>query len=110
VFPYTGLPRWHGGKESTANEEIQETWVESLGQEDPQGQDMATPCLENPMDRGAWWATVHGPGYQESDLTDQLSTHTAPYTTGFIEFALKKKLYLLKQFQREMRRGKICAR
>ena len=18
------------------------------------------PCLENPMDRGAWWATVHG--------------------------------------------------
>ena len=90
--------------------EIQETWVESLGQEDPRGQDMATPCLENPMDRGAWWATVHGWGYKESDLTDQLSTHPAPYTTGFIEFALKKKLYLLKQFQREMRRGKICAR
>jgi len=19
------------------------------------------PCLENPMDRGVWWATVHGP-------------------------------------------------
>ena len=18
------------------------------------------PCLENPMDRGAWWATIHG--------------------------------------------------
>ena len=30
--------------------EMQETWVESLGQEDPRGQDMATPCLENPMD------------------------------------------------------------
>ena len=23
-------------------------------------------CLENPMDRGAWWATVHG-GHKESD-------------------------------------------
>ena len=27
-------------------------------------QGVATPfqysCLENPMDRGAWWATVHG--------------------------------------------------
>ena len=29
-------------------------------------------CLENPMDRGAWWATVHG--LTESDMTEQLST------------------------------------
>ena len=21
-------------------------------------------CLENPMDRGAWWATVHGVGHE----------------------------------------------
>ena len=26
-------------------------------------------CLENPMDRGAWWATVHG-GRKESDMTE----------------------------------------
>ena len=25
-------------------------------------------CLENPMDRGAWWATVHG--VAESDMND----------------------------------------
>ena len=25
-------------------------------------------CLENPMDRGAWWATVHGVA-KESDMT-----------------------------------------
>ena len=40
-----------------------ETWVRSLGQEDPLGKEMATPlrysCLENPMDGGAWWVTVY---------------------------------------------------
>ena len=31
-------------------------------------------CLENPMDSGTWQATVLGS--QESDTTEQLSTHT----------------------------------
>ena len=32
------------------------------GQDDPLEKEMATQysCLENPMDRGIWWATVHG--------------------------------------------------
>ena len=37
---------------------VQETWVRSLGQEDPLEKGMATHytyfCLENPMDGGAW--------------------------------------------------------
>ena len=32
-------------------------------------------CLENPMDRGALWATVHGVA-KELDTTKRLSTHT----------------------------------
>ena len=28
-------------------------------------------CLENLMDRGVWWSTVHG-GHKESDTTEQL--------------------------------------
>ena len=32
-------------------------------------------CLENPMDRGAWWATVHG-GCRESDTTECAYIHT----------------------------------
>ena len=35
-----------------------ETWVRSLGREDPLEKEMANPlqycCLENSMDRGAW--------------------------------------------------------
>ena len=41
---------------------MQETWVRSLGWEDPlegNGNPLQYSCLENPMDRGAWWATVY---------------------------------------------------
>ena len=42
---------------------MQETQVLSLGWEDPLEKGMAThfsiSCLENPMDRGAWWATIY---------------------------------------------------
>ena len=27
-------------------------------------------CLENPMDRGAWWATVHGVTKSRTQLSD----------------------------------------
>ena len=36
------------------------------------GNPLQYSCLENPMVRGAWWATVHG--VTESDTTEQLST------------------------------------
>ena len=41
---------------------MRETWVRSLSQEDPQEEGLAThsSILQNPMDRGAWWATVRG--------------------------------------------------
>ena len=43
---------------------MQETRVQSLGQEDSLGKGNGKPlqysCLENPMDRGAWQAAVHG--------------------------------------------------
>ena len=42
---------------------MQETWVRSLGQKDPMEKGMATHsgilAQKNPMDRGAWQATVH---------------------------------------------------
>ena len=53
---------------------MQETRVQSLGREDPLEKGMATPlqysCLENPMDRGAWWAIVHGLAKSQTQLSD----------------------------------------
>ena len=53
-------------------QETQETWVPSLGQEDPLEEDMAIHsnilAWRIPMERGAWWATVHR--VTESDTTE----------------------------------------
>ena len=59
-------------------QEPQETQVRSLGREDSPGGGHGNPlqysCLENPMDRGAWWATVHSVAQSWTRLK-QLSTH-----------------------------------
>ena len=34
------------------------------------GKQLQYPCLGNPMDRGAWWATVHGVANSETGLSD----------------------------------------
>ena len=43
---------------------MQETQVQPLGWEDSPGEGNSNPLqysfLENPMDKGAWWAAVHG--------------------------------------------------
>ena len=52
-------------------------WGRSPGEGN--GNQLWYSCLENPMDRGAWRATVHGVA-KESDTT-QHSTHTHPPCT-----------------------------
>ena len=53
---------------------MQETWVPSLGWEDPlkkvNGYPLQYSCLENPMDRGVWRATVSGVTKNQTQLSD----------------------------------------
>ena len=44
------------------------------------GNPLQYPCLENPMDRGAWWTTVHGVTKSQTRLK-QLCMYTQ-YITG----------------------------
>ena len=34
------------------------------------GNSLQYPCLENPMDGGAWWATVHGVAKNQTQLSN----------------------------------------
>ena len=53
---------------------IWETWVRSLGWENPLEEGMATYssilAWRIPMDREAWWATVHGVEKSQTRLSD----------------------------------------
>ena len=53
---------------------MRETWVRPLGWEDPLEKGIATHCStlcpENPMDRGAWQATIHGVTKGQSDTIE----------------------------------------
>ena len=39
------------------------------------GNPLQESCLENPMDRGAWWAIVHGVANTLTRLSDLARTH-----------------------------------
>ena len=72
-----GFPGGLAVKNLPTVQELQETQVQSLGQKDPLEEGMAThSCLENPMDRGAWQATIHGVSESRTQLK-QLSMHAS---------------------------------
>ena len=54
------LPWWLSGKESNCNAGDVGS-VLGLGRSPVEGygKPLQYSCLENPIDRGAWWATVH---------------------------------------------------
>ena len=66
-------------KNPPAVQEPQETWVQSLGQEDPPGEGTGNPlqysCPGNPMDRGFWWARVHRVAKSQTWLSTRAEGH-----------------------------------
>ena len=49
------------------------------------GNPLQYSCLENPMNRGAWRATVHGVA-KESDMTKQLNNNMITIIIGLQKF------------------------
>ena len=66
---WKGLPQWSSSKEFACNSGDMSS-ILGLGRSpgEGKGNSLEYSCLENPMDRGAWRATVHGI-VKESDTT-----------------------------------------
>ena len=67
--PVGPTPWWLRAKESACSAGITGS-IPGLGRPPGEGNDypLQCSCLENPMDRRAWWATVHG--VTESGVTE----------------------------------------
>ena len=78
VYYVLGLPQWLSSKESACNagDAVDSGSIPGLGRSPGEGNGYPLQyfCLANPMDRGAWWATVHM-GRKESDTTE-VTQHT----------------------------------
>ena len=66
-----GLPSWLTGKEATYDAGDQGS-IPTLGSYPGEGNGypLQYSCLENSMDRGGWWATVHGEAKSRTQLSD----------------------------------------
>ena len=90
VFPYFGIlqpelvPRGSEGKASACNEgELGSIPGCGRSPGEGNGKPCQYSCLENPMDRGVWWAIVHGVAKSQTRLNHQ-HTHT-PLTKSAIK-------------------------
>ena len=65
---YIGLPQWLCGEESACNAGETGDIGSVPGSGRSPGEGNGNPLLENPMDRGAWWAIVHSVAKSQTRL------------------------------------------
>ena len=65
------FPGGSDSKESSCNAEDLDS-IPGLGRcpGEGNGNSLQCSCMRNPMDRGAWWATVHGVAKSRTQLSD----------------------------------------
>ena len=89
------LPRWLSSKESACNagdaRNVSSIPGSGISPGGGHGNPLQHSCLENPVDRAAWWATVHE--VAELDMTEAAeSTHSEAHFPMGWEVGLKVAL------------------
>ena len=84
VISFVDFPGGSDGKASACNAGdlgLIAGWGRSL--EEGNGKPLQYSCLENSMDRGAWWAAVHGATKSWTRLSDFFSSFVGYLLTSF---------------------------
>ena len=96
-YAYLGLPRWLGGKKNPSANAGDTSWIPEWGRSPGggNGNPLQYPCLENPMDRGAWRGTVHGVAKGQTRLSDWACTHACLfYRLCYSTHQCRRHLYI----------------
>ena len=73
-YIYTGFPASQMAKQSTCSaEDLGSIPASGRSPGEGKGNPLQYSCLENPMEGGAWWATVHGVTKSRTQLMTSLS-------------------------------------
>ena len=76
-----GFPGGSDGKESACNaRDLGSIPGSGRSPGEGNGNPLHYSCPENSMDRGAWWATVHGVAKSQTHLSHNTHTHTHTHT------------------------------
>ena len=79
VLQGSGVPQWLSGKESaySAGDTGEADSIPGSGRspEGGHGNPLQYSSLENAMDRGAWWVTVHGVAKSQTQLSTYARSH-----------------------------------
>ena len=87
-----GLLWWLSGKEPACQCRRQRfnPWVGNIPGEGS-GNPLQYSCLENPMNRRSWWATVHGVTKTQTQLGNSAHMHACIHTHTGILLSHKKE-------------------
>ena len=96
LLHYGGFPGDSVGKESFCNAGDQDSipgWGKSPGEGN--GNPLQYSCLENSMDRGAWWTTVHGVTKSQTLLSIWACIKKSKRAWNISQVLLQRRLLLL---------------
>ena len=86
-------PRWLSGEESACDARVVGL-ILGLGRSPGEGNGNPPQysCLENPIDRGSWWATVHGAAKSQAQFSNRARTHKEGTAGAFFDLRARVKL------------------
>ena len=82
-IPWTEEP---GGLQSMGSLGVRHDWATSLSRiREGHSNPLQCPCLENPRDRGAWWAAIYGVAQSQTRLKWLSSSSSKPLLISWLQ-------------------------